>query len=406
MKRGTMLDSAVLVTPKAVSHLSATQDRGRFCGGRLFDTQPQRKSLRLVAVVLGLCLCESVAALSLYDIIELSRSGYGEEEITSLIAVTGARFELDVDSLSTLKAAGVSEPVIRELLQAGDHLPSGDLFTNLTSAARTDASDRRDGALAETTVDDILQLYRAGLSEATILSFVRRRDECIPFSIDHLLHMAEAGLSQDFVSDLGSLMAGCRDQERLADAQLNFYVPSSRARRTYLPGIYDDFYYRARPYPYAIYRDHRQPQPQRQRQHHQGHLVETQGPDRELIHHVISNGDQIDHHHHEVVRDHDRVLVEDLPEHHHVGVSLAEHDALHPDHSAGVSADSGVAHRVKENANRPPQVTSSTFSMINRSTRSGFAGLRNRSLVSRSQPGSANSPSTRGSRISRSVPSA
>ncbi len=365
----------------------------------VFDTQLQRKGFRLVAVVFGLCLCESVIALSLNDIIELSRSGYGEEEIARLIAVTGARFELDVDNLITLTAAGVSEPVIREMLQAGDPLLSGNLLASLASEVPTDARVGRESVSADTAVNDILQLYRASLSEETILSFVRRHNECIPFSVDHLLQMAEAGLSQVFVSDLGSLMAGCRDEERLADSRLNVYIPSSRATQSYLPGIYDDFYYRSRSYPLVIYRDHREP-PQ-----HQGHLIATQGANQEIIHHVISNKDQIDHHHHEVVRDHGRVLVRDFSEHQHVGVSLAEHEAIHPDHSAGVSGDSGVAHRVKDNANRPPHVTSSTFSMINRSMGSSSAGVRSRSVASRSQPGSANSPSTRGGGISRSASS-
>ena len=171
MKRGIMLNSAVRVATEAVSHVSATTNRGRLSGDRAFDTQLQRKCFRLVAVVLGLSLCESVAALSLDDIIQLSRGGYGDQEITSLIAATGTRFDLDVDSLTALTTAGVSEPVIQDMLQAGNRQPSGNLLASLTSEVRTDARGL-DGALAETTVDDILQLYRAGLSDATIDALV------------------------------------------------------------------------------------------------------------------------------------------------------------------------------------------------------------------------------------------
>ena len=407
MKHGIMFDPAVLVATKAVSHMSATTIRGRFCGDRVFDTQPQRRRFRLVALVLGLCLCESVAALSLNDIIELSRNGYGEEEITSLIAVTGARFELNVDTLRDLAAAGVSEPVIREMLQAGNRQPDGSLLASLTSEVRTDARGRRDGALADATVDDILKLYRAGLSEATILSFVTRRNECIPLSFDHLLQVAEAGLSQDFVSALDNLSAECRDQERLADSRRDVYIPSNRATRTYRPGIYDDLYYRSilypyysyypyyPYYPYATYPDPREPL------QHQEHLIDTQGPQQEVIHHVVSSGDQIDHHDHEVVRDFGRVLVEDLPEHQHVGVSLTEHDALHPDHSASVSTNSRVAERVNDYAYRPPLDTSSRFATKNRSTGRRYVQFGNQSVVSSSNSAIANSSSTRGSGRSR-----
>ena len=252
MKRGIMLDSAVRVATEAVSHVSATTNRRRLSGDRAFDTQLQRKCFRLVAVVLSLSLCESVAALSLDDIIQLSRGGYGDQEITSLIAATGTRFELDVGSLTALAAAGVSEPVIQDMLQAGNRQPSGNLLASLTSEVRTDARGR-DGASAETTVDDILQLYRAGLSDATIFSFVTRRNECVPFSTSHLLQLAEAGLSPDFVAALDNLTAECRDQERLADSRFNVYIPSGRATGGYLPGIYDDYYYRAMPYSYYPY---------------------------------------------------------------------------------------------------------------------------------------------------------
>ncbi|MEE8543516.1 MAG: hypothetical protein V3S94_06625 [Gammaproteobacteria bacterium] len=354
--------------------------------------------------MLGLSLCESVAALSLDDIIQLSRGGYGDQEITSLIAATGTRFELDVGSLTALTAAGVSEPVIQDMLQTGNRQPSGSLRASLTSEVRTDARGR-DGALAETTVDDILQLYRAGLSDATILSFVRRTNECIPFSTNHLLELAEAGLSQGFVAALDNLTAECRDQERLADSRFNVYIPSSRATRGYQPGIYDDYYYPAMPYPYyyyypyAIYPDPREPL------QHQEHLIDTQGPPQETIHHVVSNEIQIDHHHHDVTRDQGRVLVEDLPEHQHVGVSLAEHDALHPDHSAAVNANSRVAERVNEYAYRPPLDTSSRFATTSRSTGRRYVDFGSRSVASGRNSTSANSSSTRGAGRSRGTSS-
>ena len=410
MKHGIMLDSAVRVATEAVSHVSATTNRGRLSGDRAFDTQLQRKCFRLIAVVLGLSLCESVAALSLDDIIQLSRGGYGDQEITSLIAATGTRFDLDVDSLTALTAAGVSEPVIQDMLQAGNRQPSGNLLASLTSEVRTDAHGR-DGALAETTVDDILQLYRAGLSDATILSFVRRSNECISFSTSHLLQLAEAGLSQGFVAALDNLTAECRDQERLADSRFNVYIPSGRATGGYLPGIYDDYYYRAMPYSYypyypyypyysyASYPDYREPL------QHQEHLIDTQGPPQETIHHIVSNGDQIDHHHHDVTRDQGLVQVEDLPEHQHVGVSLTEHDALHPDHSAGVSTNSRVARSVNDNAYRPRLDTSSRFATSNRSTGRRYVDFGTQSSASSSISTSANRSSTRGAGRSRSTSS-
>ena len=392
MKRG-------IDTIKAVLPVSAMTDRGRLCGEQVFGPQPWGRGFRLVSLVLGLCLSQSVAALSLYDIIELSRNGYGEDEIARLIAVTETRFDLDVDSLRTLTAAGVSEPVIREMLQAGDHLLSGGQRVRSVSEVRTNAHDRSDGVLANTTINDVLQLYSAGLSEVTLLSFVRHRNECVPFSVDHLLQMAEAGMSEVFVSAMDSLVDDCRDEERITESRPDFYIASSRTTRAYVPFMYENFYYRARLYPLVIDLDRRQPQS------HQGHLIETQGAAQEVIHHVLSDKDVIDHHHHEIVRDHGRVEVRDFSEHQHVGVSLTEHEAVHPEHSTGVSVDSRVTRRVNDYANRSPRVTSSSFSMVNRSTRSGSARLGSQPLVSRSHSSSANSLSTRGGGIARSASS-
>ncbi len=360
------------------------------------DRRPELSRLRLVGVVLGLCLCESVAALSLYDIIELSRSGYGDEEIARLITVTEARFELDVDSLRTLMVAGVSEPVIGEMLQAGDRSLTEGQRTRPVSEVRTN--------LADTTVNDILQLYQTGLSEATILDFVRHLNECIPFSVDHTLQMAEAGMSQAFVSVLDILMVDCRDRERIAESRLDYNVGSSLTRRANLLSIYDDHYYRTsyyrtRSYPLVI--DLYQPSPQQ----YQGHLIEVQGPEREVVHHVTAEVDVIDHHHHEVVRDHGRAQVRDFSEHQHVGVSLAEHEAIHPEHSAAVSIDSRVTHRVNDHATPAPQVSSSRFSTINRRTERRYVEFGRRSVASGSNSATTVSSSTRGGGISRSASS-
>ncbi len=66
----------------------------------------------------GLGFSHLASALSLYDVIQLSRAGYTDKEIVRLIEITGAQFEVDPKTLVTLKKEGVSEVVMRALIGA------------------------------------------------------------------------------------------------------------------------------------------------------------------------------------------------------------------------------------------------------------------------------------------------
>lgn len=71
-----------------------------------------------LGLILG--LSASVAqAISLYDVIQLSRAGKSDAEIIDLLQTTQARFTLDAGSVTELKKAGVSEKVIQAIIQAG-----------------------------------------------------------------------------------------------------------------------------------------------------------------------------------------------------------------------------------------------------------------------------------------------
>ena len=71
-------------------------------------------------VVLAAFLVPSAAtALTLRDIIELTRAGLGDEVILALIEVDRPVFSTDVETLKSLKKAGVSERVIIAIVWSG-----------------------------------------------------------------------------------------------------------------------------------------------------------------------------------------------------------------------------------------------------------------------------------------------
>ena len=61
-------------------------------------------------MLLGILLAapQSSWAMSLADVIELSRAGYSDQQLIELIQITHARFQLDADSVITLKKDSLS----------------------------------------------------------------------------------------------------------------------------------------------------------------------------------------------------------------------------------------------------------------------------------------------------------
>lgn len=66
----------------------------------------------------------SAQAITLKEIVELSRAGLGEEVLLALIDVDQRVFDIDADTLRMLKQQGVSERVIVALVRSGRMQPA------------------------------------------------------------------------------------------------------------------------------------------------------------------------------------------------------------------------------------------------------------------------------------------
>ena len=71
------------------------------------------------AFVTLLATAQSVSALTIRDIIELSRSGLKDEVLLALIEVAGGVYPTDTETLKALQEAGVSERVMVALIRSG-----------------------------------------------------------------------------------------------------------------------------------------------------------------------------------------------------------------------------------------------------------------------------------------------
>ena len=141
-----------------------------------------------------LWFAQSAAALSLLDVIEMSRGGYSEEEIGRIIEVTGARFEIDSVALVALHEAEVPEAVVDRMLDEGGVPPT---------------------EVSEMSASEILELHEAGLSDETILKFVRHRNVCTPLSEDGVQLLEREEFAPEFLQDFSLLVAAC-ERERVA----------------------------------------------------------------------------------------------------------------------------------------------------------------------------------------------
>jgi hypothetical protein len=78
----------------------------------------------LMAIVLLLTVAASAQAVTVRDIITLTKAGLGDEVLLALIEVDGGVFNVDAETLTRLKAAGVSEVVIVALVRSGRTRPA------------------------------------------------------------------------------------------------------------------------------------------------------------------------------------------------------------------------------------------------------------------------------------------
>ena len=223
---------------------------------------------RGIAWLLGmsLALCSPAAmALSVFDVIELTRNGYDETEIERLINVTNARFVIDVDSLLALGEADVEDGIIALMLERGAEPPE-----ELSQA------------------DQLIALHDAGFSEETMLQFVRHQNVCEPLADVDEHRLGQEGFSNAFMREFRAQVEECREEQETlalieplpedaydeAPAQVTRVYQSNEVvypatstvrypRTTYYPsyhyGIYDSYYYHdriTRWYPIVVYRDY------------------------------------------------------------------------------------------------------------------------------------------------------
>lgn len=79
-----------------------------------------RRSLALVVIIIGAIQLATAAradAVTVRDLIELSRAGLSDQVLIALIDVDHSVFTLDTETLKQLKQAGVSDAVILAMIQ-------------------------------------------------------------------------------------------------------------------------------------------------------------------------------------------------------------------------------------------------------------------------------------------------
>jgi hypothetical protein len=90
-----------------------------------FDGIAAEALMRRVVLVLAalVLLAGNAQALTIRDIIELTKAGLGDEVLLALIEVDRGVYAIDPATLKQLKAAGVSERVMVALVRAGRDIP-------------------------------------------------------------------------------------------------------------------------------------------------------------------------------------------------------------------------------------------------------------------------------------------
>jgi hypothetical protein len=77
------------------------------------------RRLILPCILAAILVPVAASALTLRDLVELSRAGLGDEVLLALIDVDRPVFSIDAGTLKSLKAAGVSERVIVAVVRSG-----------------------------------------------------------------------------------------------------------------------------------------------------------------------------------------------------------------------------------------------------------------------------------------------
>ena len=97
------------------------------------------------AFVFALFVSTAAQAVTLKDIVDLTKAGLGDEVLLALIEVDGGVFDVDPATLKSLKGAGVSERVIVAWFGAGASAPS--LYPSRSPSTMSSAADRAGSGL-------------------------------------------------------------------------------------------------------------------------------------------------------------------------------------------------------------------------------------------------------------------
>lgn len=79
--------------------------------------------LWLTALSLFLVVAPPAAAVSLFDVVQLTKAGYSDDQIIDVVRKTESRFYIDADTIITLKKERVSEKLLRALLEVRSDEP-------------------------------------------------------------------------------------------------------------------------------------------------------------------------------------------------------------------------------------------------------------------------------------------
>lgn len=87
-----------------------------------------RRIAPLFLVLFVTVLSARADALTVREVVELSRAGLGEEVLLALIEVDRSIFPIDAATIKELKASGVSERVIAAMIRSGREVPPPEPF--------------------------------------------------------------------------------------------------------------------------------------------------------------------------------------------------------------------------------------------------------------------------------------
>ena len=164
---------------------------------------------RLVIAAAVLSLAKPGYALSVYDVIQLSRQNYSDRKIVKLIEVTGSAFELRAEDISRLKDLGISEPVIQAMLKAAppEHPPESN---SAQGAGRKPAKPASSPDHHETNPDS------QAISAVTTRTPPKKANGVEVFSSESLLEEAAGGHRHRAVTLSGIRVLVLRDEGRYA----------------------------------------------------------------------------------------------------------------------------------------------------------------------------------------------